>query len=55
VTTYFISPSGNDSNNRLGADASHATNKPWLTLEKGMNTGSPVLPGDTIYIAPRVL
>jgi len=52
VTTYYVSPDGNDANNGLGPDASHGTNKPFLTVGKTMNTGSPVLPGDTVYIAP---
>lgn len=52
MATYFISPSGSNSNNGLGPDASAATNKPWLTLAKAMNTGSPVVPGDTVYLAP---
>jgi hypothetical protein len=52
MTTRYISPSGSDSNNGLGPDASNATNKPYLTLGKAMNTGSPVVPGDIVYIAP---
>jgi hypothetical protein len=52
MTTYYISPNGSDSNNGLGPDASHATNKPWLTLTKAVNSGTPVLPGDTIWVAP---
>ena len=52
MTTYYISPSGSNSNNGLGPDASHATNKPWLTLGMSMQSGTPVLPGDTVYIAP---
>lgn len=52
ITTYFISPAGSDASNGLGPDASHASNKPWLTLGKAMNTGSPVSPGDTVYIGP---
>lgn len=52
MTTYYISPSGLDASNGLGPDASAATNKPWLTLGKAVNTGSSVVAGDTIYIAP---
>jgi hypothetical protein len=52
MTTYYISPNGSDANNGLGPDASHSTNKPYLTLGKAMNTGSAVVPGDTVYIAP---
>lgn len=51
-TTYYISPSGSDSNNGLGPDASAATNKPFLTLGKVLVTGSPVVAGDTVYVAP---
>jgi hypothetical protein len=54
MPTYYISPSGVDTNNGLGPDASHATNKPWLTINKAMATGSPVLPGDIVYIGPGV-
>jgi hypothetical protein len=52
VATYYISPSGSNANNGLGPDASHASNKPWLTLGKALNTGSTVVPGDTVYVAP---
>ena len=53
MTTYFISPSGSDSNNGLSPDATTGnTNKPWLTLGKALNTGSPLNAGDTVYIGP---
>jgi hypothetical protein len=52
VTTYYISPSGSDANNGLGPDASHATNKPWLTFSKAMTGATPVVPGDTVYVGP---
>lgn len=52
MATYYISPDGNDANNGLGPDASHATNKPWLTLGKALNSGSTVAPGDTVWVAP---
>lgn len=52
MTTYYISPDGSNANNGLGPDASAATNKPWLTIAKALNTGSTVLPGDTVYLAP---
>jgi hypothetical protein len=52
MTTYYISPNGSDSNNGLGPDASHATNKPWLTLAKALHSGTPVVAGDTAYVAP---
>lgn len=54
MATYYISPDGNNLNTGLGPDASNATNKPWLTIGKAMNTGSTVLPGDTVYVAPGV-
>lgn len=52
MATYYISVSGSDASNGLGPDASHATNKPWLTLAKALHAGSVVVPGDTIYIGP---
>ena len=52
MTTYYISPNGSDSNNGLGPDASHASNKPYLTLAKATNGSSAVVPGDIVYIAP---
>lgn len=55
MTTYYISASGSDANNGLGPDASHASNKPYATLGKAMNTGSPVLPGDTVYLGPGIM
>jgi hypothetical protein len=36
----------------LGPDASHASNKPFLTLGKVLVTGSALNPGDTVYVAP---
>lgn len=55
MATYFISSVGSNANNGLGPDASHATNRPWLTLGKALNTGSAVVPGDTVYVGPGVL
>lgn len=53
MTTYYVSTAGNNSNNGLSPDATTAnTNKPWLTLAKALGSGSPVLPGDTIYCGP---
>lgn len=52
MATYYISPSGSNANNGLGPDASAGTNKPWLTLAKALNSGSTVVAGDTIYVAP---
>lgn len=51
MTTYYISPSGNDANNGLGPDASHASNKPWLTFGKALGAAG-IASGDTVYIAP---
>jgi hypothetical protein len=51
MTTYYVSPSGNNSNNGLGPDASHGTNKPWLTLAKALGAAG-IASGDTVYIAP---
>lgn len=53
MATYYISKSGNDSNNGLGPDASHASNKPWLTIGKALGA-SGIASGDTVYIAPGV-
>lgn len=51
--TFYCSVAGNDSNNGLSPDATTAnTNKPWLTVGKSMNTGSLILPGDTVIIGP---
>ncbi len=52
MATYYVSPSGSDANNGLGPDASHATNKPWLTIGKALASGTVVAAGDTVYIAP---
>jgi len=53
VTIYYVDPvNGVDTNNGLGPDASNATNKPWKTVGKGLLAGSPVVSGDTIYLAP---
>lgn len=52
-TNYYVSTAGNNSNNGLGPDATTAnTNKPWLTLAKALGSGSPVVPGDTVYFGP---
>ena len=35
MTTYYADfVNGNDANNGLGPDASHANNKPWKTIGK---------------------
>lgn len=54
MTTYFVSTDGSNSNNGLGPDASHGTNKPWLTLAKAIGTGSSLSAGDEVYVAPGV-
>ncbi len=51
MATYFVSPSGNDSNNGLGPDASNPTNKPWLTLGKLLGAAG-MASGDTAYVCP---
>jgi hypothetical protein len=43
MTTYYVSKNGSDANNGLGPDASHATNKPWLTIGKAL--GASGVPG----------
>lgn len=55
MATYYVSfTHGLDTNNGLGPDASHSTNKPWKTLGKVLATGSTVVPGDTVYFAPDI-
>lgn len=51
MTTYYVSPSGSDANNGLGPDASHASNKPWLTIAKALGAAG-IASGDTVYIGP---
>ena len=51
MTTYYVSPNGNDANNGLGPDASHASNKPWLTITKALGAAG-IASGDTVYLAP---
>lgn len=51
MATYYVSKDGNNANNGLGPDASHATNKPWLTFGKALST---LTSGDVAYIAPGV-
>lgn len=55
MTTYYVSPpgfGGNDLSNGRGPDASHPTDRPWDSLAAALGAVSPVLPGDTIYLAP---
>lgn len=52
AATYYISwDDGTDTNNGLGADASHGTNKPWKTFAKFASTAAS---GDVGYFAPGV-
>lgn len=51
MTAYYISPYGADANNGLGPDASHASNKPWLTPGKALGAAG-IASGDTVYMAP---
>lgn len=53
MATYYVSKSGSDANNGLGADASAVTNKPWLTIGKALGA-SGIASGDTVYIGPGV-
>jgi hypothetical protein len=46
-----VSPSGSDANNGVGPDASHASNKPWLTIGKALGAAG-ISSGDTVYIGP---
>lgn len=55
VTTYYIDPvNGSNSNNGLGPDASHATNKPYATIGKILATSGVGAAGDVVYLAPGV-
>lgn len=53
MAVYFVSTAGNDANNGLGPDASHATNKPWLTIGKALGAAG-ISSGDTVHIGPGV-
>lgn len=53
MATYYISPHGSNSNNGLGPDPGHASNKPWLTIAKALGTVG-MSSGDTAYVAPGV-
>ncbi len=54
MAIYYVSPSGSDSNNGLGPDASSSTNKPFLTLNKAIGASGVATAGDTVYLAPGV-
>lgn len=51
MTVYYVSPSGSDANNGLGPDASHASNKPWVSLGKALGAAG-IASGDTVYVGP---
>lgn len=52
MATYYVDAvNGSDANNGLGPDASHATNKPWLTLGKLLGATG-MASGDTAYLSP---
>jgi hypothetical protein len=54
MATYYVDyNNGSDSNNGLGPDASHASNKPWKTIAKLLGA-SGMASGDTAYLAPGV-
>lgn len=52
MATYYVDyVNGNDANNGLGPDASHASNKPWKTIGKLLGA-SGMSSGDTAYLSP---
>ena len=51
MATYYISNWGSDSNNGLGPDPTHASNKPWLTIAKALGAAG-IASGDTVYLCP---
>ena len=54
MTTYYVSPNGSDSNNGLGPDASHASNKPFLTIGKILGASGVGAAARTYPAAQRV-
>lgn len=53
MAVYYVDPvNGSNSNNGLGPDASHATNKPFLTIGKLIASSGVMASGDTAYLAP---
>jgi hypothetical protein len=54
MANYYVSPSGADSNNGLGPDASSSTNRPFQTLARAIGSSGVAVAGDTVYLAPGV-
>ena len=48
MATYYVRPSGSDSNAGTGP----ATNQAWATIQKALGATSGVVGGDIIYVAP---
>ena len=51
MSTYYVSPDGDNADNGLGPDASDGTNRPWLTIDYAVDN---MASGDTVYIAPGI-
>lgn len=52
MTTYYVDNLyGNNANNGLGPDASHASNKPWKTIAKALGAAG-IASGDIVYLSP---
>jgi hypothetical protein len=48
MATYYIRPDGSNSNSGTGS----GTGSAWATIGKALATGSTVVGGDTVYVAP---